>query len=85
LEERERSALDRASDAITRFASGLAGQANLAALGLYTLKRLPDLEESLARGGRDTYTERRSWKRGRELLEETRAAGLGLPVLFGDG
>jgi putative restriction endonuclease len=56
----------------------------LTGLCVYALKNLPDLQSSLAKGGRDTYEEGKHWKRAQQLLDESRKNGHRVPILFGD-
>jgi hypothetical protein len=51
-------------------------------LCVYTIKHSDDLRATLAKGRRDTYTERKKWVRARELLDEAKRAGKRLPVIF---
>jgi hypothetical protein len=54
----------------------------LADLCVYTIKHSKDLRASLAKGGRDTYTERKKWVRGKQLLDAAKKLGKRLAIMF---
>jgi hypothetical protein len=54
----------------------------LADLCIYTIKHSDDLRASLAKGGRDTYSERKKWVRGKQLLDEAKKLGKRLAIVF---
>jgi hypothetical protein len=60
------------------------GQHDLAIADYDELKGLSNLQACAAQGGRDTYTMKQKWVRARALLEDARASGLRVPLLFGD-
>jgi hypothetical protein len=47
-----------------------------------TIKHSDDLRAALTAGGRGTYTERKKWVRGKQLLDEAKRAGKRLPIIF---
>jgi hypothetical protein len=51
-------------------------------LCIYTIKHSDHLSASFAKGGRDKYTERKTWARAKQLLDEAKRAGKRLPVIF---
>jgi hypothetical protein len=51
-------------------------------LCIYTIKHSDDLRASLAKGGCDTYTERKIWARAKQLLDSAKHSGQRLPILF---
>lgn len=51
-------------------------------LCVYTIKHSEDLKNALAKGGRDSFTERKNWVRAKQLLDEAKRQGKQLPVIF---
>jgi hypothetical protein len=51
-------------------------------LCVYTIKHSDDLRATLAKGGCDTYTERKSWTRAKQLLDSAKRSGQRLPIIF---
>jgi hypothetical protein len=51
-------------------------------LCIYAIKHSDDLRESHEKGGRDKYRERKTWARGKELLNGARKSGKRLPIIF---
>ena len=49
---------------------------------VYTSRTAADLSASLAPGGHDTHTDSNNWMRAKQLLDEAKRIGCGLPVLF---
>jgi hypothetical protein len=58
------------------------GAAMLTELCVYTIKHSHDLMATLAKGGRDTYTERKCWTRAKQLLDSAKRRGQRLPIIF---
>lgn len=58
------------------------GRSSLAELCIYTIRHSDELQASLAKGGTDTYSERKKWVRAKQLVEEARKSGKRLPVIF---
>ncbi len=57
----------------------------LSAFCIYTIRRSSDLDERFKEGGTGTFTEQKEWKSGMELLDEARATGKELPIIFAAG
>lgn len=77
-ELRERRMLAPAGDALQ-----LAGD-SLAAACVYTIAHADKLKAIAASSGRSTLTERRAWVSAKTYLEQARADGLRLPIVFAD-
>ena len=54
----------------------------LTELCIYSIKHSDDLRAAIAKGGRGTYTEQKTWTRAKKLLVEAKRAGKRLPVVF---
>jgi hypothetical protein len=51
-------------------------------LCIYTIKHSKHLDATLAKDGRDTYTERKNWARAKQLLDSAKRSGQRLPIIF---
>ena len=51
-------------------------------LCVYTIKHSDDLRASCAKGGADTYVERKKWSKAKDLLRKAQEEGKCLPIVF---